>query len=121
MRTMIRAVTAVVLVLLTAAIIHPRWGEAEQQVASRGVDVMVCLDVSRSMLARDIAPNRLERAKVALRDDLLPTLAGDRVGLIAFAGVPRLKCPLTNDYGFFRLALDDIDTSSAPRARLSRT
>ena len=103
------------LVSLTAAIIGPRWGEREQTVMRRGIDVMILLDVSRSMLARDIAPNRLERAKVSIRDDLLPALGGDRVGLITYAGVPSLTCPLTHDYGFFRLALDDVTTNSSPR------
>lgn len=103
------------LIALTAAIIGPRWGESEQKLYRRGVDVMVLLDVSRSMLARDIAPNRLERAKLSIREDLLPALGGDRIGLIAFAGSPSLKCPLTNDYGFFRLALDDIGVGSVPR------
>lgn len=103
------------LVLLVAAMIGPRWGESEQHVVRRGIDVMVVLDVSRSMLARDIAPSRLERAKIAIQDDLLPALGGDRIGLIAFAGVPVLKCPLTNDYGFVRLALEDITTASSPR------
>ena len=81
----------------------------------RNIDVIVLLDVSRSMLARDIAPNRLDRAKLSIRDDLLPALGGDRIGLITFAGAATLACPLTNDYGFFRLALDDVNTESAPR------
>ncbi|MBL8879913.1 MAG: VWA domain-containing protein [Phycisphaerales bacterium] len=100
---------------LTIALAGPRWGEREQQVFRRGIDVFVLLDVSKSMLARDIAPNRLERAKISLRDDLLPELGGDRIGLITFAGVPVLKCPLTNDYGFFRLVLDEVNTDSVPR------
>lgn len=117
---LIRAVVRLTLVvatllLLTAALMGPRWGESEQKVVRRGIDVMVVLDVSRSMLARDIAPSRLERAKLAIQDDLLPALGGDRIGLIAFAGVPVLKCPLTNDYGFVRLALEDITTASSPR------
>ncbi|RMF83244.1 MAG: VWA domain-containing protein [Planctomycetota bacterium] len=103
------------LVALVAALIHPRWGEAEEKFTTRGIDVMVLIDVSRSMLARDIAPNRLERAKLAVRDDLLPALGGDRVGLITFAGVATLKCPLTHDYGYFRLVLDDVSTESSPR------
>lgn len=103
------------LVLLVAAAVGPRWGEREQRVMRRGIDVMILLDVSRSMLARDISPNRLERAKLSISDDLLPTLAGDRVGLIAFAGSATLACPLTNDYGFFRLALEDITPRSAAR------
>lgn len=103
------------LVLLVAAIIGPRAGDVEQVVMKRGIDVMVLLDVSRSMLARDLSPDRLERAKLAIRDDLLPALAGDRIGMITFAGSANLKCPLTSDYGFFRLALDDVDTTSSPR------
>jgi Ca-activated chloride channel family protein len=107
--------TALCLTALVAAIIHPRWGEKQERLYRRGIDVMVLLDVSRSMLARDIAPNRLERAKISIRDDLLPALGGDRIGLITFAGVPSLQCPLTHDYGFFRLALDDVSTTSSPR------
>lgn len=103
------------LAALAFALAGPRWGEREQQVFRRGIDVMVVLDVSKSMLARDLAPNRLERAKLSLRDDLLPELGGDRIGLITFAGVPVLKCPLTNDYGFFRLVLDEVNTDSVPR------
>jgi Ca-activated chloride channel family protein len=109
------ALIVLCLTSLAAAIIGPRWGEREQTVVRRGIDVMVLLDVSRSMLARDIAPNRLERAKLSIRDDLLPVLGGDRIGLITFAGVPSLKCPLTHDYGFFRLALEDVTTKSSPR------
>lgn len=109
------ALIVVALGLLTLAIMHPRWGEAQQRVMRRNIDVMVVLDVSRSMLARDIAPNRLDRAKLSIRDDLLPALGGDRIGLMVFAGTPSLKCPLTTDYGYFRLALADVDTSSTPR------
>lgn len=105
----------VALVLLVAALVGPRWGEVVQPALRRNIDVLVLLDVSRSMLARDIAPSRLERAKLAIRDDLLPALGGDRVGLIAFAGAPSVVCPLTTDYGFYRLALDDVGVHSAPR------
>ncbi len=103
------------LLALVAALIGPRWGAQTQTMIRRNIDVMVLLDVSKSMLARDIAPNRLERAKLAIREDLLPTLGGDRIGLITFAGVPSVACPLTTDYGFFRLALDDVTTQSSPR------
>ena len=109
------ALIATALTGLVAALIGPRWGEETELLLRRNIDVMILLDVSRSMLARDIAPNRLERAKLAIRDDLLPALGGDRVGLMAFAGLPSLACPLTSDYGFFRLALDDVSTNSAPR------
>jgi Ca-activated chloride channel family protein len=109
------ALVVLSLIALVGAIIGPRWGTQKQQVTRRNIDVMVLLDVSRSMLARDIAPNRLQRARISIRDDLLPALGGDRVGLITFAGIPTLKCPLTEDYGFYRLALEDVGTESSPR------
>jgi len=93
---------------------RPRFGVYFEKVAQRGVDLFVLLDVSRSMTAEDIAPNRLDRAKLDIRD-LLEKLPGDRVGLIAFAGKPSVKVPLTTDQGFFLDVLEDIDTSSAPR------
>lgn len=108
-------IVAVALSLLVVAIMGPRWGESEEQIIRRNIDVMVLLDVSRSMLAEDIAPNRLERAVLSIREDLLPALGGDRIGLMTFAGVARLACPLTTDYGFFRLALEDVSIQSAPR------
>ncbi len=102
------------LALLIVAAARPRFGVYFEKVDQRGVDCFVLLDVSRSMLAEDVAPNRLERAKSDIRD-LLKKLAGDRVGLIVFAGKPVLKVPLTTDDGFFRTVLDDVDTHSAPR------
>ncbi|MBI3273334.1 MAG: VWA domain-containing protein [Planctomycetes bacterium] len=93
---------------------RPRFGVYFEKVTSRGVDLFVLLDVSRSMLAEDVAPNRLERAKSDVRD-LLGKLGGDRVGLIAFAGKAVVKAPLTSDHGFFRMALDEVDVRSAPR------
>lgn len=116
MRPVLRLLLIVVgLAALVAALIGPRWGAQTQMLVRRNIDVLVLLDVSRSMLARDIAPNRLERAKLAIRDDLLLALGGDRIGLIAFAGVPSVACPLTTDYGFFRLALEDVSVRSSPR------
>ena len=73
--------------LLIVAAARPRFGVYFEQVSARGVDLFVLLDVSRSMLAEDVAPNRLERAKSDVRD-LLRKLPGDRVGLIVFAGNP---------------------------------
>ncbi|MCH5377545.1 MAG: VWA domain-containing protein, partial [Planctomycetes bacterium] len=100
--------------LLIVAAARPRFGVYFEQVTSRGVDLFVVLDVSRSMLAEDVAPNRLGRAKSDIRD-LLHKLPGDRVGLIAFAGAPSLIVPLTSDHGFFLSALEAVDTGSAPR------
>ncbi|MCA9242627.1 MAG: VWA domain-containing protein [Phycisphaerales bacterium] len=106
---------SVAMALLVVAIMNPRWGEAEREVVTRGIDMMVLLDVSKSMLARDVPPSRLEAARLSLRDDLLPAMGGDRIGLITFAGLATEKCPLTSDYGFVRLVLDDISTESVPR------
>ncbi|MBP89554.1 MAG: hypothetical protein CMJ64_23065 [Planctomycetaceae bacterium] len=100
--------------LLVTAAARPRWGVYLEDVESRGVDLFVLLDVSKSMLAEDVAPNRLERSKSDIRD-LLTHLTGDRVGLIAFAGAAVVRTPLTTDHGFFQLALDEIDPNSAPR------
>jgi Ca-activated chloride channel family protein len=100
--------------LLIVAAARPRFGVYTETVAQRGVDLFVLLDVSRSMTAEDVAPNRLERAKSDVCD-LLPHLAGDRVGLIVFAGKPVVKAPLTSDHGFFRTVLDEVDVGTAPR------
>jgi len=100
--------------LLVVAAARPRFGGYFEQISARGVDLFVVLDVSRSMLAEDVAPNRLERAKSDIRD-LLGKLPGDRVGLIAFAGAPTVIVPLTTDQGFFLNALEGVNTSSAPR------
>lgn len=109
---------AVVMMLAVACLIvaaaRPRFGVFFEDVSGRGVDLFVLLDVSRSMLAEDVAPNRLDRAKSDILD-LLQKLKGDRVGLIAFAGAPVELVPLTTDQGFFRMVLDGVDTDSAPR------
>lgn len=100
--------------MLIVAVAGPRFGVYFEKVTARGVDLFVLLDVSRSMLAEDVAPNRLERAKSDVRD-LLMKLQSDRVGLIAFAGAAVVKVPLTTDQGFFLTALNEIDPTSAPR------
>ena len=93
--------------LLAICLMRPQWGRQEIDLAERGIDIMVLLDVSRSMLAQDVVPNRLERAKTDILD-LLNALQGDRIGLIAFAGAAQTLCPLTFDYGFFRSLLADV-------------
>ncbi|MCA9047428.1 MAG: VWA domain-containing protein [Planctomycetaceae bacterium] len=102
------------LTLLIPAASRPQFGLYFEEATTRGVDLFVVLDVSRSMLAEDVRPNRLEHAKSDIRD-LLSRLEGDRVGLIVFAGAPIVQVPLTTDQGFFLTALDDVDTDSAPR------
>jgi len=105
---------AAALVCGLLALARPRWGEYFMELRPRGADLYVLLDVSRSMLAEDVVPSRLERAKADIKT-LLSRLQGERVGLIAFAGRPTVRCPLTSDYGFFRLVLDETGPGSAPR------
>jgi len=97
--------------LIVLALVRPTWNPKPKKLERRGRDVVFLLDVSRSMLAEDLAPNRLERAKLAIRD-CIESLEGDRVGLVAFAGTAAVKCPLTLDYGFFRMMLEQISTDS---------
>jgi Ca-activated chloride channel family protein len=96
------------------ALTRPAWNLKAKTVQRQGRDVVFVLDVSRSMLAEDLAPNRLGRAKLAILD-CINSFEGDRVGLVAFAGTAAVKCPLTLDYGFFRMMLDQIDTNSISR------
>ena len=98
---------------LILGLARPAWNPVEQEVTRRGRDVVFLLDVSRSMLAEDLVPNRLERAKLAI-SDAISKLEGDRVALVAFAGASSVKCPLTLDYGFFRMALEDLSPESVP-------
>ncbi|MEM7405738.1 MAG: VWA domain-containing protein [Pseudomonadota bacterium] len=97
---------------MSVALMRPQFGHEVVQQSRVGAAIMICLDVSRSMLATDAAPNRLERAKAEIRD-LLALLKGDQVGLIAFAGRASVLSPLTPDFSFLRLALDDANTASA--------
>ena len=101
------------ILFLILALTRPRWGYQWENLHQRGVDVIVALDVSSSMLAEDIKPNRLERAKRKI-SDLLNMMEGDRIGLVAFAGTSFVQCPLTLDYGAARLFLSAIDTQLIP-------
>ncbi len=100
--------------LIIAGLTRPKWNPRVREIRRQGRDVVILLDTSRSMLAEDIRPNRLERAKLAIVD-LMERIEGDRIGLVTFAGSSSVKCPLTQDYAFFRLALENITTESAPR------
>jgi Ca-activated chloride channel family protein len=96
------------------AMTRPGWNPRPEIIERSGRDVVFLLDVSKSMLAEDLVPNRLERAKLAIRD-CIDRLEGDRVGIVVFAGTAAVKCPLTLDYGFFRMMLDNISTDSVAR------
>ncbi len=100
--------------LIVVSLARPAWNPRPEKVESKGRDIVFVLDVSRSMMAEDLKPNRLERAKLAIRD-LVDKIHGDRVALVAFAGTATVKCPLTQDYGFFRLMLDDTGPDSISR------
>ena len=101
-------------VLIVFALARPAWNPKPQTVVRKGRDVLFLLDVSRSMLAEDLAPNRLERAKLSIMD-ALEKLQGDRVALIAFAGSSAVRCPLTLDYNFFAAMLEGITVDSIDR------
>jgi Ca-activated chloride channel family protein len=100
--------------LLVLAAARPAWNPVPKKLEQRGRDVVFVLDVSKSMLAEDLKPNRLERSKLAVKD-CLEKLSGDRVGLVVFSGSAVVKCPLTLDYGFFRMMLDDVSPKSVSR------
>lgn len=95
------------------ALTQPQWGFHWEEIKRIGVDIIVAIDVSESMLAEDVKPNRLERAKREVFD-LIEMLKGDRIGLIAFAGTSFVQCPLTLDYGACKMFLDYIDTDLIP-------
>ncbi|MCQ2388234.1 MAG: VWA domain-containing protein [Kiritimatiellae bacterium] len=100
--------------LVAFAAARPQWGHSSQTVKTRSRNVVVALDVSRSMLAADVRPNRLERAKADVAD-LIDSLEGDRCALVAFRQKGVLLCPLTTDHAFLRSALESAAPESAPR------
>ncbi|MGI9087565.1 MAG: VWA domain-containing protein [Chthoniobacterales bacterium] len=102
---------AVALALVSLA--KPRWGYTFENVKRKGLDLIIAVDTSRSMLANDVAPNRLQRVKLAAQD-LLNELQGDRIGLIAFAGRAFVQAPLTIDYDAAAEALNNLDTKIIP-------
>lgn len=103
--------TALLLVgmaLLVVALANPQFGTRIEKGKRAGSDVAICLDLSNSMMAEDIQPNRLERSKRVVTN-LLNELAGDRVSLVAFAGSSFIQMPLTGDYSATKLFLDEMD------------
>lgn len=102
------------LLLVGVALARPQWGFRWDDVRRRGLDILILLDTSRSMLAEDIKPNRLQQAKWGVRD-LVHQLQGDRLGLVTFAGDSYLQCPLTIDYAAFLMTLDDVYVGVIPR------
>lgn len=92
------------------AIANPQIGTSVEKTERKGADLMVCLDISNSMLAEDIKPNRISRAKQSL-NHLIDQLRDDRIGIVVFAGTAYVQLPITNDYGTAKTFIDLIDPS----------
>lgn len=108
------ALVTLALALMVFALVDVRWGKVSRDVPQKGIEVMFVLDVSRSMLAEDAAPNRLERAKQQIKDTV-DEMAGDRVGLIVFAGDTKQQIPLTTHYEDFKQRLDEVGPQNVRR------
>ncbi len=98
-------------IALFLALLRPQWGKKEQIIKQQGRDILIALDISKSMLAQDCDPNRLEFAKKKIRA-LLHELESERVGLLLFSGAAFVQCPLTSDYGAFHMFLDHVDVET---------
>lgn len=110
----IRLKTALVIVAIALSgflLLRPQWGEITREAHNEGADLLIALDVSRSMLARDVRPDRLSRAKDAIRMMAERPAAG-RIGLILFAGTAYMQCPLTSDVDAFLMFLESAGTDS---------
>jgi Ca-activated chloride channel family protein len=101
-------------VCLILALARPQWGFSWEEVKQRGLDIVVAVDTSKSMLAQDIAPNRLARAKLAALE-LMSQAKSDRLGLVAFAGDAFLQCPLTIDDTAFSQSVGALDVNTIPQ------
>ncbi len=112
-----RALRASLIVLsvsfLILALADPKWGYEAQEVTRKGIDMVIAVDTSKSMLTQDIRPNRLARAKLEI-ESLIDALGGDRVALVTFAGGSFIQCPLTLDDATVKLFLEDITVGSIP-------
>jgi len=106
------------LLFLVLALGRPQWGFQWKEDRRKGLDIVVAVDTSKSMLATDMRPDRLAFSKAELKD-LVKRLKGDRVGLIAFAGQAFLQCPLTGDYSGFLIALNDLNVDTIPKGGTS--
>ncbi|MEN8200152.1 MAG: VWA domain-containing protein [Thermodesulfobacteriota bacterium] len=96
------------------ALARPQYGFKWVEVKRKGIDILFAVDTSKSMLAEDVRPNRLQRAKYGIMD-FVGQLEGDRVGLLPFAGSAYLMCPMTIDYSAFENSLSVVDTTIIPR------
>ena len=105
--------TILIFIFLIIGISNPQIGMKMEEVKREGVDLMIAIDLSNSMMAEDIKPNRLERAKQAI-SKLIDNLEGDRIGLIVFAGEAYVQLPITTDYSAAKLFLSTVNTNMIP-------
>jgi Ca-activated chloride channel family protein len=101
------------ILFIIVSIARPQWNKEVQIVKKEGIDIVVCIDVSKSMDAQDIQPSRIERAKDQI-SLFIDQLKGDRIAIVAFAGRSFVQCPLTDDYGAAKLFLNLLDTETVP-------
>lgn len=109
-----RIALALGLALIICGLARPRWGTIERPVFNRSREVIIAMDLSKSMLAEDIRPSRLERAKLTV-ESLLDSLQGESVGLIVFAGTAFLQSPMSPDYQILRSFLKQLNPSFVPQ------
>ncbi|MBW1779451.1 MAG: VWA domain-containing protein [Deltaproteobacteria bacterium] len=109
-----RVLIVIAVASIFVALARPQVGFQWKEVKRKGIDILMAVDTSKSMLANDVKPNRLERSKLGIMD-FVSKLDGDRVGLIPFAGTAFLMCPLTLDYDAFRQSLNALDTQIIPQ------
>ena len=102
------------------ALANPQIGTRVEEIKRQGVDIFIALDVSKSMMAEDVAPNRFERARQEI-SDFIDALQGDRFGLILFAGLAYVQCPLTLDYSAAKLFLSESEIGMVPQPGTSIT
>lgn len=100
--------------LIVIAIARPRFGSSLMEVKRNGIEMIVAIDVSNSMLTRDVKPNRLERAKKSV-EKLISELQNDKIGLIVFAGDAYVQLPVTNDYASAKMFLSTINPAMVPK------
>jgi len=113
-RQIIKSILIVLVFIFSIiALARPQWGFEWQEVKRQGIDILVAIDTSKSMLTPDVKPNRLERTKLGIKD-LVARLKGDRIGIMAFSGEAFLVCPLTVDYNGFMMSLDDLKIDTIP-------
>ena len=108
------ALRALAALLIALAILRPQWGESDVVIRRQGIDLVFAVDVSKSMLAEDVQPNRLERVRQDLRYFVDNVVRDDRISLVAFAGDARTLCPLTLDRAAFDIFLDELAIGAIP-------